>query len=256
MDDSSTTPIDAAIDAPDRLSVRRWLVVFAAYLAVLAAPAAVLLGRLGVPWRQLFIDPGAFTAPADQVLKLLIFAVYISLCTTFLPLPTGWLVAALATRTIALHPSLLVTTVLVATVGAAASTMANLLDFHLFTWILRLRRVASVRRTRLVTRAAAWFARRPFAILVIFNVIPIPVDVIRMLAATARYGLRPFAVANFIGRWIRYAILAAVAGIVPKGYDWIPVVALLAAAVVLGAGRGLGDLLRRRRASPAGDERE
>jgi len=255
MDDSSTSTIDPPATA-DRLSVRRWLVVFAAYLAVLAVPAAILLVRLGVPWQRLFIDPGAFTDPTAQVLKLLIFAVYISLCTTFLPLPTGWLVAALATRTVALHPSLVVTTALVATVGAAASTMANVLDFHLFTWILRLRRVASVRRTRLYARAAAWFARRPFAILVIFNVIPIPVDVIRMLAATARYGLRPFAAANFIGRWIRYAVLAAVAAIVPAGHDWIPVVALLAAAVVLGAGRVVGDLLRRRRASRAGEDRK
>ena len=136
----------------------------------------------------------------DPAVKLLIFGIYISLCCTFLPLPTTPIVAALATREAAVTGELWSTVVLVGVVCAAASTIANLNDYHIFTWMLRSRQVAGVRRTRMYACAARWFARSPFVILVIFNIAPIPVDVIRMLAATHRYPRVPFAAANFVGK--------------------------------------------------------
>ena len=241
MEESSTqtvraTPPPTAAPGPDRLSIKRWLAVYAGWLAALGVPAAWMLRRLGVGWKELFIRPGDFTSPADGALKLLIFVVYISLCCTFLPLPTSWLVSALATRDVALSESLLVTVLLVAGVGAAASTVANLHDYHMFTWMLRHKSIARVRSSRLYQRAAGWFDRRPFIILIIFNIIPIPVDVIRMLAASCRYGLGAFAAANFLGRWVRYAVIAAVTFLMgPSG--WLISAALLAAAVVAGLGR-------------------
>jgi len=248
MEKSSTKTLEkviAATQAPDRLSVRRWLVLYATYLLALAVPTAIMLGDLAEPWRALFLRPYEFAAPQQQVLKLFIFGIYISLACTFLPLPTGWLVAGLATRHVALSQHALVTMALVASVGAAASTVANLHDYHMFTWILRHKRLANVRATRLHRRAARWFGRRPFALLVIFNVLPIPIDVVRMLSATCRYPLRRFAAANFIGRWIRYAVLAFVAFEL-GGRGWIAVLFLLATAILLWAYQGL-----RRTARPA-----
>ena len=197
-------------DGSDQLSVRRWLLLYAAWLGALVVPAAILLSDLPGEWRALFLRPADFTAPSEQVLKLLIFAAYVSVSCTFLPLPTGWIAAALATRAVALSQNVWITTALVASFGAAGSTVANLHDYHVFTWMLRHRGIARVRTTKLHLRAARWFRGQPFALLVAFNILPIPIDVVRMLSATCRYPLRRFAAANFVGRWIRYAVLAFV----------------------------------------------
>ncbi len=228
---------------PDGLSVKRWLLVYALYLAALLVPTAILLRDLDGPWQALFAHPGEFTAVGEQALKLLVFAIYVSLACTFLPLPTGWLAAALATRDVGLTQNVWITTALVASIGAAGSVVANLHDYHLFTWVLRHRRIAQIRRTHLYHRAVQWFSRRPFSLLVAFNVLPIPIDVVRMLAATYRYPLRRFTAANFIGRWFRYAILAFVTFELGS-YGWVAVLTLLAAAVILGVARAVQGIRR------------
>ena len=205
------TEIGAATATDDGISVRRWFFAFAAYVALLAVPAARMLAKLDRPWKEFFTRFGEFHEPWQQALKLLVFAIYLSFCCTFLPLPTGWLVAAIGTREMALTGHLWSTVMLVGAAGALGSTMANLNDYHLFTLMLRHRRVAAVRNTRLYASAAKWFVRAPFSILLIFNVVPIPVDVIRMLAATARYDRASFAAATFAGRFIRYGTLAGLA---------------------------------------------
>jgi len=244
MESSSTTPIDRL--APDGVSVTRWFAFYVLLLAAAAVPLALLLA--GVPWTWQW----SASALGDQLegmgpaVKILAFAIYISLCCTFLPLPTSPIVAALATREAAVTGELWSTVLVVAAVGAAASTIANLNDYHLFTWLLRSRRVAGVRDTRGYQAAARWFARAPFSILVVFNVLPIPVDIIRMLATTYRYPRVPFAAANFVGRFVRYGVIAFVTFWWNLG--WIAVVVLLALAVALGAARALPALARSLRA--------
>jgi len=231
----TSNPDVAAIDgAPDGVSLRRWAVMFVLYLAVLAVPAWWMLGRLGRPWTELLTAPGICAPMWQQSLRLLIFMLYLSICCTFLPLPTGWLVAAIATRAIALTPQWWTTVALVATAGAVASTMANLNDYHLFTWMMRHRRLAAVRQTRRVRAVRQWFSRKPFALLVVFSFVPIPIDVVRMLAATNRYDRGAFAGANFIGRFFRYGILAGLAFATDVSPGQAAVI-LLAAAAVLGA---------------------
>jgi len=117
----------------------------------------------------------------------------------------------------------------------------------LFTWILRSRRVAKVRASRLYEHTVRWFARAPFWIIVVFNILPVPLAVVRMLAATYRYPLKPFAAASFIGRWFRYGVLAFVAFKLGE-LGWVAVVALLAAAVVLAGARLAGRFLPGRNA--------
>ena len=228
---------------PDRVSVRRW---FAAYGTALAAACAVLViaGMRDAwtwrDWRYEFVP--TFTAAGTE-LKLLGLGIYASLCCTFLPLPTGWIVSAVAMREAAVGAGPWTTTLLVATVGAVGSTVANLNDYHLFTWMLRSRGVSRVRKSRTYRAAAKWFATAPFLILVTFNLIPIPVDVIRMLATTFRYPRVPFAAANFIGRFVRYGIIAFVTYY--WNLSWVAPAVLLGLAGVLGIGR-LGPVAARR----------
>ena len=245
MKDSATKTPEPPTDESDGLSVKRWLAVYLTYLLALVIPASVMLDRLGVSWREFFADPGGVTESAEPVLKLLIFAIYVSLASTFFPLPTGAIVSAVALQQFAPSPNIWITTLLVASVGAFASTVANLHDFHLFTLVLRHRHIARVRGTKFYDRAARWFGQRPFALLVIFNILPIPIDVIRMLAATYRYPLRPFAAANFIGRWIRYAVIAAFT-FVMGDQGWLIAAALLAVAIILAGIKVGGKLFARR----------
>jgi membrane protein YqaA with SNARE-associated domain len=224
----------ATTGAKDGISVSRWFLLFAAYLAVLGVPTVLMLSRLDGKWTSFFTHFGDFHEPWQQVLKLLIFAIYLSFCCTFLPLPTGWLVAAVGTREMALAGGVWSTALLVGAAGALGSMMANLNDYHIFTLMLRHHRVAAVRNTRMYASAARWFAEAPFAILLIFNIVPIPVDVIRMLAATARYERFPFAISTFLGRFIRYGVLAGLA-FQFNIRAWLAAAIMLAIAAALGA---------------------
>jgi len=222
-------------DLRDDVTVRHWLAFYA--LLLLAASGALLwaIRQQGWSLRAWLDHPAETFAQTSPAVKLLGMGVYTSICSAFLPLPTGWLVAGVATRQAAVMGSLWATVAVVALIGGVGSTLANLNEYHLLTWMLRHRHVAKVRTTRTYLAAARWFNKRPFFLLLLFNIIPIPIDVVRMVATTARYPRRPFAVANFIGRVIRYGVIAFVTYYWNLG--WIAVVALLALAAVLGTFR-------------------
>lgn len=223
----------------DTISVRAYFLTYLAGLAVAVAVLILLIHQEDPSWQEWKSDPvKAFTAISPAV-KLLGFAIYLSLCCTFIPLPTSWIVAAVATRQAAVAAGVwgneavvaAVTTLLVATAGAVGSAVANLNDYHIFTLLLRHGKIAGIRLTRSYQKAAKWFGRSPFFLLVLFNVIPIPVDVVRMLATTYRYPRGPFSLANFIGRFIRYAVIAFVTFWWNLG--WIAVLTLLALATIM-----------------------
>jgi len=246
---------------PGAVSIRRWFGFYAILLAAAIAPLVLSIRQDAAPFAKLGEGMMNSVKTVGPLLKrdlaaaktrmkqagnelenamgmmrnadkLLVFAIYLSICTTFTPMPTGWLVSALAIRQTAIGDSIWSTTAIVSLVGAAATTIANLNDYHLFLWLLRSRRVAAVRNTKTYLAAQKWFAKGPFTILMIFNVLYIPVDVPRMFAALYGYPRVQFAAANFIGRWLRYVIIAAVTYMLgDKG--WIALVALLALAVVL-----------------------
>ncbi len=242
---------------PDDVTVRHWFAFYTLGLLAAGIPLAILVAghdwQVETWWRsdmslsqrwEGFI--AAFSDAPDGI-KLLGFAIYISLCCTFLPLPANAVVAALSMQNVAIGEDIWTTSLVVAAIGGLASTVANLNDYHLFTWMLRHRHVAKIRHTRLYKKAALWFARGPFSIVLIFNILPIPIDVVRMLATVYRYPRLPFAAANFAGRFIRYAALAAITYALGRKYGWISPVALLAVAIVLGVARLVADRYRKRR---------
>ena len=189
MEESLTEKIEHAFapHLPDDVSVRRWLAFYGLFLLAVGAPLWMLISRQGWSWSAWLAEPVQTFQNTTPAVKLLCFALYVSLCCTFLPLPTGWIVAAVATRQAAVTGNVWTTVLLVGLVGAAGSTIANLNDYHLFTWMLRHHRIAKVRTTRTYQAAARWFAKGPFLIIVVFNIVPIPVDMIRVLATTSRY---------------------------------------------------------------------
>lgn len=177
--------------------------------------------------------------------KLFGFALYLSICSAVLPLPTSWIISAVAIPTYAIGNSLISTVLLVTFIGAFASVVANTNDYHIFTWMLRHHHLAKLRHTRIYNVSAGWFGRRPFFILVLFNVLPIPIDVVRILAITYRYPRVPFMAANFIGRAIRYALIGWITYELGDDKGWIAVVVLLGIAMFLSGERLLRMLFRK-----------
>ncbi|MDD4892287.1 MAG: hypothetical protein PHU85_20385, partial [Phycisphaerae bacterium] len=79
---------------------------------------------------------------------------------------------------------------------------------------------------------AAWWTVVAFAFL------PLPVDVIRLLAITFKYPRWRFAVACFVGRLARYAIMAYAIAFSRPATQWWLVVGV--AVVTIGAGLTIG----------------
>lgn len=245
MNTSPNTLTDTPPAGDDHVSVLRWFAFFALiWLGGLGVLIALLM-REQIGWGGSW---GEFLETVERtpaVVKLLVFGLYVALCCTFLPLPTGPVVALVSLQSSAVGSNIVTTTLLVAVIGAFASTLANLNDYHAFTLMLRYHRVARVRETGLYRKTARWFHKSPFGIIVVFNIIPIPVDVIRMLATTVRYPRLPFAAANFIGRLVRYGVIAAVTYALGEKYGWLSVVVLLGVAVGLMLYRTVPSVVRR-----------
>lgn len=251
----------ASLQAAAEVSVRRWFLAYG--LFVLAATAVIVLliqqdphasdrwansmhgwhwqGHSGV--KDLGERIKAALAQTPTEVKLLVLLVFLSLCTTYWPMPTGWIVTMMAMRDGGVGDSALTAALLVGLVGGVGSTLANLNDYHFFTWVLRNRRVAKIRNTRLYAWTSRWFARSPFFILWVFTLLPLPVDVVRLLAITCRYDRLRFAAASFLGRFVRYGVFAFVTFHFDLG--WVAPIALLALAAVLVLIKGGHHLLQK-----------
>jgi membrane protein YqaA with SNARE-associated domain len=236
---------------PDDIKVKRWIALYFVFLFAVAAPLAYLLAEQNWKWAGWANWTEVAFPHMSPAIKLLVLVLYTAVACQLIPLPTGWIAAGVASREAGvavgmvsgLLPQALLTALLVGLCGAAGSTAANINDYHVFTWMLRHRRIGAVRNTRSYKAAARWFSRRPFFLVLVFNVVPIPVDVVRILAITFRYPRVPFAVANFLGRFVRYSAIAFVTFRWDLGRS--APVALLGLAVVLGLARLVPKAVRR-----------
>ncbi len=183
------------------------------------------------------------------VMVLAAYAFYLSLCCTFFPAPTTWAVMLVASDGLGLFASPVLRVVVAAVLGALATSMANLNEYHVFTFLLQYGRIGRVRDTRLYRWAAGWFAVSPFTIVTLFSFIPIPVDVIRWLAIACRYSRRRFFAACMMGRALRYGIWAASAVWLSLSVRQIAV--FQGVLIVIAAAKVVASAIRRRQAAAA-----
>jgi membrane protein YqaA with SNARE-associated domain len=212
--------------APSRevRGLRRWFLFYAVWLTGLCLLAL---------WAQ--DQHAAGMAHAQKLWLAAVYLFYLSLCCTFFPLPTAWIVMLLASREASLLDAVGWRVLAVTTLGALATGIANLTEYHIWTVALRYRQVNRVRETRLFRWAGRWFHTSPFAVLVGFSFIPLPVDVIRWLAVACRYSRWRFFWAYFLGRWVRYGLLAL--STVWLGLGMWHIVGVQAGLIVLAAAR-------------------
>lgn len=134
---------------------------------------------------------------------------YMSLACQFFPLPT---IPILAFAAKVFHP------VLIAVTGAIGTSIANLNDYAILGWLFRHKRVKKLRDVHAYRRLLRFFDRRPFLTLTAGAFLPIPVDVIRLIAISRAYSFWKFIVAAFVGRVPRYLIIAYLGKELPPKY--------------------------------------
>jgi len=187
-------------------------------------------------------SPGAEANQFSKYIWLLaLYLFYMSLCCTFFPAPTAWIVLLMASPMIGLsyfpavapYLNAVVTIIVVAAVGALGTALANLNEYHVFTFVLRFGRAYKLRHTRLYKSAARWFEVSPFVLMTVVSFLPIPVDVIRWLAITHRYRRDHFFATSFVGRFLRYALLAATATCLRISWYGIVFIQLMLLAIIL-----------------------
>jgi membrane protein YqaA with SNARE-associated domain len=246
MGGSLNEPTDtSALPRPEAaINLRLWFVLFVLWLGALTL--AVRLSPLAVE---------AGFEVGHKVWLFAVYAFYLSLCCSFFPLPTAWIVLLMASNEVAVVANPVVRVAIVAVVGAMGTVMANLNEYHLLTYLLGQGKVARVRDTRAYRLAAEWFSVTPFVVLLAVAVLPIPVDPIRWLAVAYRYPRRRYAAAYFAGRSLRYALFAALAVWLDL-HRWhiIVIQAVIVALAGLKLGHGLYVRRRRRAAGTGGGD--
>jgi membrane protein YqaA with SNARE-associated domain len=178
-------------------SLRMWFIVYLLWLGMLT---------LGAQWG--FAAGRHGEAAGVAVWAICLGTFYISLANNFVPLPTMWMVMLLASDIVGLPGAAPVRIAYVAGITAVATAMANLNEYHLVRWVLGSRAAGRVKQTRLVQWAIRWFRVSPFGILTLASFVPIPIDAVRWIAIADGYSRVRFFWANFVGRWVRYAVLA------------------------------------------------
>jgi membrane protein YqaA with SNARE-associated domain len=211
-----TTPFDGVHAAEARqISGKRWLFTF--------------LGFLFLNMVFLYL---ARTVPVPVAWeRLVVLLIYMSMAFTFCPLPTTWILLWTARE---------VDPFGVALVGAFGTCMANLNDYHILNYLLRLERIKRATGSRTYQKAVRWFGKAPFLTLSVASFLPIPIDVVRVLSVSAAYPRVLYVLATLAGRLPRYLLLTILGHEIKLSNTSILIVLLVTAA--LGAARGLSRL--------------
>jgi membrane protein YqaA with SNARE-associated domain len=144
------------------------------------------------------------------------FFLYMCAACQFFPIPT---LPPIAFVSKVFHP------VLVAFVGALGTCTANFNDYAILGWMFRHHRVRKVRDIRAYRRLLHFFDRYAFLTLTAAAFLPIPVDVVRLLAISRAYTYWKYVLATFTGRFPRYLILAYVGK--ELSFKWIIILFLV-----------------------------
>lgn len=172
-----------------------------------------------------FAKPGINVPNSPSILYD--FFLYMCVACQFFPIPT---LPPIAFTAKLFHP------IAVAAVGAAGTCIANLNDYAILGWLFRHHRVKKVRDIRTYKRLLTFFDRYAFLTLSVAAFLPIPIDVIRMLAISRAYTYWKYIMATFVGRFPRYLILAYVGKDLPAKYIIILfLVSALPALIKLGS---------------------
>jgi membrane protein YqaA with SNARE-associated domain len=160
--------------------------------------------------------------PAAQALTR--FFAYMSLACNTIPLPATPVVLYMGTE----YPW-----IVVALVGGAATSLANLIDYEIFSTVFKTKLLKKIKDSEHSQASIRTFNRVAFPALAAVNFVVFSWDLIRLVAIAAKYPRWKYALATFIGRTARYAVLAAVGEFFKPPLWAVGIVAVLVALPAL-----------------------
>jgi membrane protein YqaA with SNARE-associated domain len=92
--------------------------------------------------------------------------------------------------------------------GTIGSLIACYADYAMVGAAMRHRALTTTRNSRLFQWSTKWMKRYPFAITVLFSFTPLPIAIVRILAPAVEYPVRRYMLAQIVGRFPRFYILA------------------------------------------------
>lgn len=136
--------------------------------------------------------------------SMLAFFIFMSVATTFFPIPDFPVILNLAGQ--GWHPAWLI-----ALIGGLGTCVAGLVDYFLVVQASKLKRVEKLLEHRYYRLIEHWFKKIAFLSIVLSGfLVFIPFDPFKLFAATARYNRYKYVAAIFIGRVPRYYLMAVV----------------------------------------------
>ena len=94
--------------------------------------------------------------------------------------------------------------------GTIGSLIACYSDYAMVGAALRHRSLAKTRNSALFQWSTKWMKRYPFAITVLFSFTPLPISIVRILAPAVEYNVRRYMLAQIVGRFPRFYLLALI----------------------------------------------
>lgn len=207
-----------------------FLILF--YISLVAIRFLLLEGPSFLATLKEMSKPGA-EVPASPTI-LFGYFIYMCLACQFFPIPT---LPPIAFTAKVFHP------VLVAAVGAVGTCVANLNDYLILGWLFRHKKVRKIRDINTYRKLLSFFDRYAFVTLSVAAFLPIPLDVIRLLAISRAYSFPKYVAAAFVGRFPRYLIIAYLGKELPAKYILILFLVTILPAIV----KFVSDMIKKKR---------
>jgi membrane protein YqaA with SNARE-associated domain len=225
-------PAMPPVAIPDIPVKRVFLFLIFFYLTVVAVRFLWLEGPTFVGTLR-NVGKEGFQVPASPTI-LFGYFIYMCLACQFFPIPTLPPIAFIAK---------IFDPLLVAFLGALGTCVANLNDYVILGWLFRHKKVRKIRDISTYRKLLSFFDRYAFITLSVASFLPIPIDVIRLLAISRAYSFSKYVAAAFVGRFPRYLIIAYLGKELPAKYILVIfVVTILPAAV-----KFVSDIMKKRR---------
>lgn len=115
--------------------------------------------------------------------------------------------------------------------GAIGASISALIEYNIIDFLMKFDRIAKLKQNGKYQKYAGYFDRFSFRSIMLASLIPLPLDVIRILAITRRYSKWRYLLATFLGRIPRIFIFAFLGS--QLAYSKLIAIILLAAMLIL-----------------------
>ena len=221
------------LEVPEIASGRIFIFLICFYAIAFSLRFFVFTGPSLLTFLKHFAKPTGQPVPHTPSILIDCF-LWLCFCCQFIPLPT---IPPIAFTAKAFH------WVLVAAVSAAGTCIANLNDYAILGYLFRHKRVKKIRDLNAYRKLLKFFDKHAFLTLVVGTFLPIPIDVVRLLAISRVYSFWKYIAATFVGRFPRYLIIAYAGRELPVKYILI----LFLVSMIPGIIKFISDMIKKRK---------